>query len=110
MPRRPADPALLARFGSRVREIRKARGLTQQGLADRLRVRSSTVSELETGAVSPTLTTVFLLARELGVEVTSLFVGTPPPEPPPPRGYESLTDSQRAAVDGIITAMLLGRE
>lgn len=48
-----------------MRLLREASGLTQQRLADALAVRPATVSELEAGRVSPTLTTLAAFARAL---------------------------------------------
>jgi DNA-binding transcriptional regulator YiaG len=46
---------------ARVRDLRRALGLTQQGLADELGVRQQTVSEWETGAYLPRGASVRLL-------------------------------------------------
>jgi putative transcriptional regulator len=60
----------------RLREARRARGLTQTELADAIGVPQSTVARLETGKHEPSLRVALLLAAELETSVEALF-GTP---------------------------------
>jgi transcriptional regulator with XRE-family HTH domain len=73
MPRHPQNHALLQRFGARVREVREARRVTQQHLSEMLSMRASSVSQIETGDLSPTLTTVAAIARAMGVRPAELL-------------------------------------
>lgn len=71
---------LSAQTGSRMRELRKAAGLSQQALAARLGARTvaevtaaqSRVSRLEKGAIEFTLETLAEVARALDVPVSAL--------------------------------------
>lgn len=57
---------------TRVRELRLARGLTQQQLAELAKVTARTIISIETGQYSPSLMLAYRLARILGVTVEDL--------------------------------------
>lgn len=57
---------LLAR---QVREVRLARGLSQAGLAKKLRTTQSAISRLEMGGVPPRLKTLTRIGDALGLEL-----------------------------------------
>lgn len=59
-----------AQIGAIVRRQRRAAGLTQQGLAERLGVRQATVSSVETGAGGTKLSTLLDLLGALDLELT----------------------------------------
>jgi putative molybdopterin biosynthesis protein len=60
-------------IGVRVRHARRARGLTQQQLAEMTGMVRQTISMIESGASDPSLRNALALARALGVEVEELF-------------------------------------
>lgn len=61
-----------------LRRARKAKGLTQDQLAEKSRVGQATISELEQGDKSPTLAVAMRLAEALDASITDLFlVGDP---------------------------------
>lgn len=60
-------------FGSRVRDLRRARGLTQEALAQRGGLSVEAVGRIERGAFSPTLETMEKIAGGLGVPFHELF-------------------------------------
>lgn len=62
--------------GARIREAREERGLTQRGLAQRIKRRQATVSDFERGHMQPDATTLVVLAEELHKPITYFF---PPP-------------------------------
>lgn len=62
-----------AAFGRVIRQIRKRRGLTQEGLAFKSGVDRTYISLLELGSCSPTLDTIVLLCQALEVSLSSLF-------------------------------------
>jgi transcriptional regulator with XRE-family HTH domain len=68
-----------ADFGQRLRELRKAAGLTQADVAARMGTTQSRISEWETAAHTPFVTEVPELAEALGVDVAELF--KPPAKP-----------------------------
>ena len=60
-------------FGARVRELRRAAGMTQEDLAERCGLFRTYMSRIETGKANPTLTMIHALAASLGVSVPALF-------------------------------------
>ena len=65
--------ALLARFGKRVRTLRKAHGWTQEKLASRCGRHWTYIGGLERGERNPTLKVMADVARALGVDVWQLL-------------------------------------
>lgn len=58
---------VLQRFGSRVRELRKARGWTQEELAEASDLHENYISRLETGNQEPGLFVILRLCRAFGL-------------------------------------------
>ena len=70
------DPRAARRaFGQRVRELREARGLSQEELRNAADVHTTAVSRMERGEREPRLTTILRLARGLDVEPGELVNG-----------------------------------
>jgi transcriptional regulator with XRE-family HTH domain len=57
------EQAILKGFGQRVRELRKARGWTQEQLAESADLHENYISRLETGEQEPGLFTILRLCR-----------------------------------------------
>jgi transcriptional regulator with XRE-family HTH domain len=72
-PRKPMSPLGLG-FGRFVRRLRKARGLTQEQLAERAELSSDTIRRLELGSFSPSLDTLIKLNTGLRLDFSTLFV------------------------------------
>ncbi|EDM77798.1 DNA-binding protein [Plesiocystis pacifica SIR-1] len=62
-----------ARFGRHVRGLRRARGLTQEGLAERADLSADTIRRLENGGFSPSLVTLVKLTRGLELRLSTLI-------------------------------------
>lgn len=62
-----------AALGSRLRQLRKERGLSQQQLADLADMDRSFYAEIETGVHSPRVERLYDLAAALKVHITDLF-------------------------------------
>lgn len=60
-------------FGLVVKQMRKARGLSQELLADEASLDRTFISQLETGTKQASLTTIFRLASALQVEASELL-------------------------------------
>lgn len=60
-------------FGAVVRELREARGWTQEDLAERAEMNASYLGFVERGDNVPTLTIIIQIAEGLGVEVPELL-------------------------------------
>lgn len=67
------QPDALALFGARVREFRKARGLTQHQLAESAGIDRKTINRIENSRYSPSLTNVFAIADALNVPSSTLL-------------------------------------
>lgn len=62
------------KFGERVRELRKERGLSQEKLAEKMKLKDvRTVVAIETGKRNPTLKTINKIAKALSVEIVNFF-------------------------------------
>ena len=69
-----SDRSLLAlKIGTRIREIRYARKLSQTAMAKRVNVTSCEVSRAESGSRMPTLPTLLRFAKALCVDVGDLL-------------------------------------
>ena len=64
-------------IGERIRELRKAKGLIQNELAEILNISQDAVSKIEQGKVSLSLEYQFILANEFNVSHDFLCTGTP---------------------------------
>lgn len=71
--RRAEDLEIARAFGARVREVRLAKGMTQEELAEAAGLHSTFVSNVERGYRVPTLPTVVRLAGGLGCTVETLL-------------------------------------
>lgn len=64
-----------------LKELRKAKGITQTELAERLGIKRTTVSMWEMNASSPTARMIPALAAALGCSIDALFRPEPGREP-----------------------------
>ena len=64
---------LRGRLGTRLKQLRRARRLTQEQLAERAGLSYKFVGEVERGQGNPTLTTMAALAEALGVGLIDLL-------------------------------------
>lgn len=62
-------------LGSRLRQLRKAKGLTQEALAEQVGVSKPAISSWEKGRAQPRAARATALAKALGVPVQSFFGG-----------------------------------
>lgn len=73
-PRTPPASPLGRGFGRFVRRLRKARGQTQEQLAERADLSADTIRRLESGSFSPSLDTLTKLNEGLRLDFSTLFV------------------------------------
>ena len=64
---------LLLAFGKRVRELRTAKGLSMEKLAELAGIEYSQVSRIEFGQINTTISTAHAVAQGLGVGIGELF-------------------------------------
>jgi transcriptional regulator with XRE-family HTH domain len=67
-------------IGTRIAQLRKQAGLTQQELGPAAGLHGQTISDLERGVNTPVLTTLVAIAQALGIPLSEL-VDEPQPEP-----------------------------
>lgn len=73
-PKPPRTPSPFTRaFGAFVKRLRKARGMTQEVLAERAGLAADTIRRLEYGEFSPSLDTLAKLTDGLGIDLATLF-------------------------------------
>lgn len=63
----------LVTLGKRIRNLRKEKKLTQEQLATEIRVTSAYVGFIEQGKRNPSLNTLDMIARALGVKMSDLL-------------------------------------
>ena len=63
-------------IGKKIKVLRKARGLTQEQLADKLQVKRATISNYEVGRRSPHLKELENIANALGVTLEYFSIGS----------------------------------
>jgi len=71
--RKPAD--ILARLGLRVRDLRKARGLSQEEFAAECGLDRTYISGIERGRRNVSLRNLDVIARTFGIALSELFRG-----------------------------------
>ena len=59
---------------NRIEELRKAEGLTQEELADRLEVSRQTIGSLENGRYNPSILLAFRIAVFFGISIEDIFI------------------------------------
>lgn len=92
-------------FGREVRRRRSALGITLEQLAERSGLSPNYIGTVETGVRDPSLTTVFALAKGLGVAPGELVGGVGELSPAAVEAA-SLIDSMPADVRHVLVALL----
>ena len=60
-------------LGKRIKELRKAKGYTQEQLAELIDIETCSLSSIEIGRHYPSMPTIVKIAENLGVELHKLF-------------------------------------
>lgn len=106
-------PDVASQFGARLRELRQAKGLTQQDLATRADMTQIGIAQLEAGRRRPMWESVIALAKALGVGCEAFMTAAeehdkPKPGRPPKRKPDDSDPAEaRAAaphLDGAASA------
>ena len=66
---------ILERFGTRVRQLRKARGFSQEAFADKCHLDRTYISGIERGKRNVAICNIEAIARALDVSVSELTEG-----------------------------------
>ena len=69
------EEAMVSRieFGNRVRKLRKAKGLTQDVLAEKIDISARNLSDIENGKVNPYYSTIYSIAKAFGISMSELL-------------------------------------
>jgi len=59
---------------NRLEELRKARGIRQEQLAEALEVSRQTIGSLENGRYNPSILLAFKIARYFGMNIEDIFI------------------------------------
>ena len=59
---------------NRLEELRKARGIKQEELAEALEVSRQTIGSLENGRYNPSILLAFKIARYFGMAIEDIFI------------------------------------
>jgi transcriptional regulator with XRE-family HTH domain len=82
VPSEPRRRAPAVDLGARIRAGREAAGLSVRGLAKRLDVSPSLLSQIENGLAQPSVRTLWAIVTELGLSLDALFAETPEDDEP----------------------------
>ena len=64
----------LIQLGSRIREIRNRKKMTQENLAEGCNCEKANISRIESGQTNLTLRSLYKIAKALDVHITELFI------------------------------------
>lgn len=67
------NKALIKALGKRIKDLRKTRGLSQEGLSYEADIPLSQVGRIERGEINPTVSTLAAIALALGADLKGLF-------------------------------------
>ncbi len=73
--RKKTDPAIQLAIGQRIKELRDARGWSQEEFADRCGVHRTYIGSAENGARNLTIQVLTMFARAFGMTVSELLIG-----------------------------------
>lgn len=71
----PATDAALRRIGRRIAELRRARALTQEKVAEKIDMLTPNYARIEQGRQNVTVDTLLRIARALDAELEDFFAG-----------------------------------
>ncbi len=61
------------KFGNRVRTLRKAKGMTQDMLAEKIDISARNLSDIENGKVNPYYSTIYAIAVAFKISMSELL-------------------------------------
>lgn len=68
-----SDKEFIKKLGKRIKTLRKEKGLSQVGFAYDCGFEGSNLNRIESGNTNPSVKTLRIIARNLGVEFVDLF-------------------------------------
>jgi transcriptional regulator with XRE-family HTH domain len=67
------NKALMKALGKRIKDIRKARSLSQEDLSNEADIPLSQVGRIERGEINPTISSIAAIAEALNIDLKELF-------------------------------------
>ena len=64
---------LVKALGERIRELRIKSGFSQEGLANEADIPLSQIGRIERGEINPTISSLFVIAKALAIDLKTLF-------------------------------------
>ena len=64
---------LIKALGTRIRELRIEAGLSQEALSNEAEIPLSQIGRIERGETNPTISTLFVICKALGIELKDLL-------------------------------------
>lgn len=99
-------------FGKHIRSLRRARGMTQDALAERSGLAADTIRRLEQGTFSASMTTLHKVCRGLGLTEATIFeafeLGNSKPHRELLDLIASRSDDEIALVTRVVRALIDG--
>ncbi|MGE5277194.1 MAG: helix-turn-helix domain-containing protein [Acidobacteriota bacterium] len=110
----PNSPRKVHLVGSRIRELRKGRHLTQTELSERIGVAQSDLSRMEQGEYKVGLDTLFKILQVFDLKMGEFFGETEQPVDPDARGlmadFQDLSEEARREVRDFVRFKRLQQE
>ena len=97
---------ILKKLGKRIRTLRKARGLSQELLAERANIHPAFLGQIERSETFPTVKTLIRIASGLGIQPSELLSGKVSPVPIPKKELLALEISGLLRTKSIKTILL----
>lgn len=67
------EKEFLLAFGNNLKQLRKVKGFTQEGLANELGIEISQISRIERGVINTSVSSAYKIAQVLEIEIGELF-------------------------------------
>lgn len=67
------DEKLLFLLGKKIKELRKAKGITQEGLANEAEIGLAQVKRIEAGNVNTSISSIYRITVALNISLSKLF-------------------------------------
>lgn len=93
-------------LGERIQELRKAHGLSQEGLGDLLGVSRQAISKWESDITIPEVDKLIAISKQFDISVGALLGVEEPCPPPEQEVSHELTERELTAVEAIVTRYL----
>jgi transcriptional regulator with XRE-family HTH domain len=67
------NKVLVKALGERIRELRLKKGISQEELSNEAEVPLSQIGRIERGEINPTISSIYVIAQALGIDLKTLL-------------------------------------